>query len=83
LGILDDNSTLLAIIFGIKRLKMSKPYLNIFGSATMPSKELALECPMSRPGPILLLSLEPYALLAPLNSEGQQSVFNWGAVRSA
>ncbi len=25
-------------------------------------------------------NVAPYALLAPLNSEGQQSVFNWGAM---
>ena len=32
-------STFLAIILGIQGLKMSKPYRNIFGSATMPSLE--------------------------------------------
>jgi len=38
-----ENSTFLAIIFGIQRLQMTKPYCNIFGSATMPSKELGFQ----------------------------------------
>jgi hypothetical protein len=35
----ESFSTFLAIILGIQGLKMSKPYRNIFGSATMPSLE--------------------------------------------
>jgi hypothetical protein len=48
----DSFSGFLAIIFGIQRLKMSKPYCNIFGSARTPSFDrYALSAPTS---PIIL-----------------------------
>jgi len=49
--LLEAKLEVLPIIFGIQGLKISKPHRNIFGSATMPSKELAFQCPMSRPDP--------------------------------